>query len=60
MVESLAGLRILQEKQCSEATIPFHPWGTDPFRSDRMPEAIGITAICGQEIRLLGHHVTAG
>ena len=49
-----------QEKQCCEATISLYTRGKDALRPDRMPEALSLPALCGQEIGLPGDDVTAG
>lgn len=49
-----------QEKQCREATIPLHLGREDALWADRMPEAAGLSTLCGQASRLPGDNVATG
>ena len=50
----------LQAEQRLQAPLPLHPRRTDTFRPDRMSEAAGIPALCGQAPGLPGYHAAAG
>lgn len=50
----------VQEKQCREVAVSLHPRRADAFWPDRMSEAAGISALCGQAPGLPGDHAAAG
>jgi len=49
-----------QEKQRRQIVIPLHARRTDALRPDRMSQAIGIAALCGQEAGVSRYNATAG
>jgi hypothetical protein len=53
-------LTLQQEKQRREAALSLHLGRADALWPDRMPEVIGLSALRGQAIGVLGYHVAAG
>ena len=53
-------LMCLQEKQRRQAVIPLHIGREDTLRTDRMPQAAGLTTLCRQAVRLPGNDAAVG
>lgn len=49
----------MQEKQCSQTSVSFHPWRANTFWSNRMSQTLSIATVRRQEARLLGDDATA-